>query len=87
MNYFYLYIDEKEFIISELANIIKDQNNRMRNNLQDEYSIPRGNRIVDNKQAFTYDLESDLPEINTGDQEIPFAVLPNDRRYYQPGSW
>lgn len=83
----FLCIDEKEYIISELANIIKDQNNRMRNNLQNEYPISRGDRIAINKQAFTYDLASDLPEINTGDQEIPFAVLPNDRRYYQPGSW
>ncbi|CAH1716699.1 neural proliferation differentiation and control protein 1 isoform X2 [Aphis gossypii] len=74
--------DEKEFIIDQLAKIIKDQSYRMRNNLQDSYPIPL-DQIDDNKQSFTYDLASNLPEINTGNQEIPFAVLPNDRRYHQ----
>lgn len=82
--------DEKEFIIGELANIIKDQSYRMRDDLpdDDEYPVaPRSSRIAADKQtAFTYDLTSDLPELNTGNREIPFAVLPNDRRYYQPGS-
>ncbi|XP_015365351.1 PREDICTED: uncharacterized protein LOC107162820 [Diuraphis noxia] len=78
--------DAKELIINQLAQIIKDQNYRMRNNLQDPYPIPL-DQIDDDKRAFTYDLASHLPEINTGNQEIPFAVLPNDRRYYQPGSW
>uniref|UniRef100_A0A2S2PQJ3 Neural proliferation differentiation and control protein 1 n=1 Tax=Schizaphis graminum TaxID=13262 RepID=A0A2S2PQJ3_SCHGA len=76
--------DEKEFIIDQLAKIIKDQSYRMQHNLQDSYPIPL-DQIDDNKQAFTYDLASHLPEINTGNQEIPFAVLPNDRRYYQSG--
>lgn len=79
--------DEKEFIIDELTNIIKDQGYRMRDDLQDDYTAPR-NRITpgaDKQPAFVYDLTSDLPELNTGDQEIPFAVLPKDRRYYQPG--
>ncbi|XP_022165666.1 uncharacterized protein LOC111030463 isoform X1 [Myzus persicae] len=75
--------EEKEFIINQLAKIIKDQSYRMRNNLQDPYLIPL-DQIDDDKGAFTYDLASHLPEINTGNQEIPFAVLPNDRRYYQP---
>lgn len=82
----YICVDEKELIINELAEIIKDQSYRMRNNLQDPYPIPL-DQIDDDKRAFTYDLASHLPEINTGNQKIPFAVLPNDRRYYQPGSW
>jgi hypothetical protein len=81
----YICVDEKEFIIDQLAKIIKDQSYRMQNNLQDSYPIPL-DQIDDNKQAFTYDLASHLPEINTGNQEIPFAVLPNDRRYHQSGS-
>lgn len=81
-------VDAKERIINELAQIIEDQSYRIqkRNNLQDPYPIPL-DQIDDDKRAFTYDLASHLPEINTGNQEIPFAVLPNDRRYYQPGSW
>lgn len=82
----FLCTDEKELIIGELEDIIEDQRYRMENNLLDEYPIPR-NRISHNKQSFTYDMASNLPEINTGNQDIPFAVLPNDRRYYQPGSW
>lgn len=86
-------IDENEYIIGELANIIKDQSYRMQDNLQDvdEYAppeVPQKRIAANNKKqsSFTYDLESNLPEINTGNREIPFAVLPNDRRYYQTGS-
>lgn len=88
-------IDENEYIIGELANIIKDQNYRMQNDLRDaveEYSppeVPRKRFTADGDEkqpSFTYDLDSNLPEINTGDREVPFAVLPNDRRYYQTGS-
>lgn len=82
-----VHTDEKEYIIGELENIIKDQSYRMRNNIQYDYPIPRNRISADNKHSFTYDLASDLPEINTGNQDIPFAVLPNDRRYYQPGRW
>jgi len=82
----YICVDEKKFIINQLAKIIKDQSYRMRNNLQDPYPIPL-DQIDDDKREFTYDLASYLPEVNSGNQEIPFAVLPNDRRYYQPGSW
>lgn len=78
-------VDEREFIINQLAKIIKDQSYRMRNNLQDPY--PMLDQIDNDKREFTYDLASHLPEVNSGNQEIPFAVLPNDRRYNQPGSW
>ncbi|KAL4097463.1 hypothetical protein QTP88_022245 [Uroleucon formosanum] len=74
--------DEREFIINQLAKIIKDQSYRMRNNLQDPY--PMLDQIDNDKREFTYDLASHLPEVNSGNQEIPFAVLPNDRRYNQP---
>lgn len=84
-NVYIICVEEKEYIINQLAKIIKDQSYRMQNNLQDSYPIPR-DQIDDSKQTFTYDLASHIPEINTGNQEIPFAVLPNDRRYYQSGS-
>lgn len=82
----FLCVDEKEFIINELASIIEDQSYRMPDDLQDvQYSVSRDRTADGDPQAFTYDLASDLPRINTGDQQIPFAVLPNDRRYYRPG--
>lgn len=82
----FLCVDEKEFIINELASIIEDQSYRMPADLQDvQYSVSRDRTADGDPQAFTYDLASDLPRINTGDQQIPFAVLPNDRRYYRPG--
>jgi hypothetical protein len=86
----FLCADEKELIIGELANIIKDQSYRMRNNLRDREDVypamPRNRLAADGERPFTYDLASDLPQVNTGDQEVPFAVLPNDRRYYQSGT-
>ncbi|VVC43370.1 Hypothetical protein CINCED_3A018179, partial [Cinara cedri] len=81
---------EKEYIIGELANIIKDQSYRMQNNRRDvdEYippQVPR-KRITANEKnqlSFTYDMRSNMPTVNTGNRDVPFAVLPNDRRYYQ----
>ncbi|XP_050548709.1 uncharacterized protein LOC126910302 isoform X2 [Daktulosphaira vitifoliae] len=82
----------KEYIISQLADIIEDQRNRIledqnRHNypqVDENRNIPRI-RVTDKEPEFTYDSGALVePEVNTGDKEVPFAVMPYNPRYYKP---
>ncbi|XP_050430500.1 uncharacterized protein LOC126839300 [Adelges cooleyi] len=82
----------KEYIIGHLAGIIEDQRNKMRSVPDREIYQQRfaGREIPsiredDEGSEFTYDQNVLVePEVNTGDQDVPFAVLPYNPRYYRP---